>query len=193
MLEAQLKPWRCNSLEKFVSFLRAINVGGRNVIKMDLLKKIYADMGLQTPISYLQSGNVIFEVEPTGEVALAAEIESKIEAIADFRPDVHLRTSSELSAVIHANPFTGPAKSDASHLVVMFLRKPPTKSAADDLMQANTGPEEFELIGRDVYINYPNGIGRSKFTNAIIEKALGLQGTVRNWNTVTKLNQLMSD
>lgn len=174
-------------MPKYVSFLRAINVGGRNVIKMDALKQIYADLGLGSPVCHLQSGNVVFETERSDEMALGAEIEIAIEACAGFRPEVILRNSDALARVIKANPFPVPAKEDPSHLLVMFFRETPSKASAVALMKANTGPEACAIKGRDIYIHYSEGIGRSKFTNNVIERELGLKGTARNWNTVTRL------
>ena len=72
----------------------------------------------------------------------------------------------------------------------MFLAEKPGKTAEARLADANAGPEEFRLSVRELYICYPNGIGRSKLTNALIEKRLGTVGTGRNWNTVTKLLEL---
>ncbi len=177
-------------MAKYVSFLRAINVGGRNVIKMDALKQIYADLGLLSAVSHLQSGNVVFDTERSDEMALGAEIETEIEAFAGFRPEVILRTADALAKVIGANPFPGPAKDDPSHLLVMFLKETPSKAQAAALTKANRGPEACAIKGRDIYIHYSEGIGRSKFTNSVIERELGLMGTARNWNTVTRLVEL---
>lgn len=177
-------------MTQYVSLLRAINVGGRNVIKMAALKEIYAGMGLTAVVSHLQSGNVVFETERTDVAALGDEIEANIDAAVAFRPQVILRSVDELKDTIASNPFPAAAKDDPSHLLVMFLKLPVSKSRVAALAAANRGAEEFKVRGRDLYLHYPDGIGRSKFTNAVIERALETEGTARNWNTLNKVFEL---
>ena len=89
-----------------------------------------------------------------------------------------------------ANPFPAEAKSDPGHLVVMCLKSAPGREAVSALQQAISGREVIRAKGREAYIVYPDGIGRSRLTTALIEKKLGTRGTARNWNTVMKLAAL---
>ena len=89
-----------------------------------------------------------------------------------------------------ANPFGDEAGDDPSHLLIMLLKTAPAAGAIETLRAAIKGPEGVELIGRNAYLVYPDGIGRSKLTIGIIEKKLGGRGTGRNWNTVVKLLDL---
>ena len=88
------------------------------------------------------------------------------------------------------HPFGDTAARDPSHLLVMALDGKPRAGAKAALAEAYSGPEQIEIVGADVYITYPNGIGRSKLTNALLEKHLGVAGTARNWNTVVKVLEL---
>jgi uncharacterized protein (DUF1697 family) len=101
-----------------------------------------------------------------------------------------VRTDAELNDVIANNPFAKEAKNDPSHLVAMFLKRAPGTDQVVDLEKAIAGPELIRVQGRTAYIVYPNGIGRSKLTNALIDRKLQTRGTGRNWNTVLKLAQL---
>jgi len=74
--------------------------------------------------------------------------------------------------------------------VVMFLAAHPSSGGEQELRRAYTGPEEFHVVGREMYIYYPTGMGQSKLTGALIEKKLETVGTVRNWNTVLKVRSL---
>jgi uncharacterized protein (DUF1697 family) len=94
-------------------------------------------------------------------------------------------------AVIARNPFPNEAKADPAHLVVMFLKDAPDAKAVDQLNAAISGREVARAVGKQAYIVYPDGIGRSRLTTAIIEKKLGTRGTGRNWNTVLKLAALV--
>lgn len=70
----------------------------------------------------------------------------------------------------------------------MFLKDEPKRDAQRELQRAIVGRETTRLVGRQLYTHYPDGVGRSKFTTAVIEKHLGTRGTARNWNTVLKLD-----
>ena len=72
----------------------------------------------------------------------------------------------------------------------MFLKAAPDAKDVKVLQAAITGPEVVRADGKHAYITYPNGIGRSRLTNTLIEKKLGTRGTARNWNTVRKLAEL---
>ena len=69
----------------------------------------------------------------------------------------------------------------------MCLKDAPSAAAVKALTAAIKGRETFRAAGRNAYVVYPDGIGRSKLTNALIEKTLETRGTARNWNTVLKL------
>mgnify|MGYP002399900788 CR=1 FL=1 len=89
------------------------------------------------------------------------------------------------------NPFRVEAERDPGHLLVMFLKQAPTREAVTALQRAITGREVVRAEGRHAYLVYPDGVGRSRLTSALIEKHLGTRGTGRNWNTVQKLGALV--
>jgi uncharacterized protein (DUF1697 family) len=174
----------------YVSLLRGINVGGNKLIKMDRLKALYERLGFENPKTLVNSGNVVFATDEKSRKKLPAAIEDAIEQEIGFRPTLVIRSAAELQKVIERNPFPKMAKADPGHLVWMALAAKPDTDAKSRLAAAYSGPEEIEIAGEDAYVIYPNGIGRSKLTNALLEKQLGVAGTARNWNTVTKLLQL---
>jgi len=167
-----------------VSLLRAVNVGGRS-IKMDALRAIHESLGLSEVQTLLQSGNVVFATKDNDRARLAKAIEDAIETECGFRSAVMLRDAAALRKIVKENPFPAEAETDPGHLVVMFLAAKPDKGAR--IAAAYSGPEEIRIEGDNAYLTYPNGIGKSKLTNALLEKHLGVAGTARNWNTVTKL------
>lgn len=173
-----------------VSMLRGVNVGGHNKIKMDALRALYESLGLRDPHTYVQSGNVIFKTEERDLAQLAKRIENAIEQRFRFRPDVIVRTSSELREVIAANPFAMRRGIEPSKLLVTFLAGDPGPEARDKVLGMNTDPEELRFGAREVYIYFPNGMARPQLSWAAIEKILKTSGTGRNWNTVTKLLEI---
>ncbi|MFZ1754251.1 MAG: DUF1697 domain-containing protein [Caldilineaceae bacterium] len=167
-----------------ISLLRGINVGGNKKIRMADLKALYESLGFVNVASYVQSGNVIFETDAAQSPALAARIEAAILAHFGFDVTVLLRSSEELRRILDGNPFPG---AEPKFLHVLFLAAAPDPALLETLtVPANRG-EEWRLAGREMYLHYPNGSGRSKMTGAFFERALGLAASARNWNTVNAL------
>jgi uncharacterized protein (DUF1697 family) len=178
-------------MTKYVALLRGINVGGNKTIPMAKLKLLFESLGLASPKTHLNSGNVIFAAKARDRAKLGRQICDAIEAEFGFRPVVVLRSATDLKRIIAKNPFGEIAAHDPSHLLVMVLDGKPKAGAKAALGEAHSGPEETAIAGENVYVTYPNGIGRSKLTNALLEKHLGVAGTARNWNTVVKVVDLM--
>ena len=178
------------SMPVLVSMLRGINVGGHNKINMGELRSLYESLGLQDAQTYVQSGNVVFRTKERNHAVLAKRIEEAIERRFGFRVDVIVRTASELRDVIARNPFAKRRAVDPGKLLITFLANHPSAQARDQVLKMNTDPEELHIDGREVYIYFPNGMGRSKLSWPTIGKKLGTTGTGRNWNSVTKLLEI---
>lgn len=173
----------------YVALLRAINVGGRNKIKMDDLRAVFAGMGHTEVTTYIQSGNVVFTNPSKSAVKLASAIESAITDELGLDVTVVVRSRSELAAAIERNPFAG-AVADPSKLHVGFLSAAPAAKAVRSIDLPGAAGEELRVLGREMYLHYPNGMGRTKLTNVFLERRLDVRMTVRNWNTVNKLLDL---
>ena len=169
-----------------ISLLRAVNVTGYNKVKMDALRELYESLGLRGAQTYIQSGNVVFRTDAKDLARLQKRIEDAIEKSYGFRTGVVLRTSAELKDIIRRNPFAKRSGIEPNKLVVSFLTGEPGPESKQKIAQIKVGPEELVLDGRELYIYYAGGIGSSKLTPAVIERALKVSGTARNWNTVKK-------
>jgi uncharacterized protein (DUF1697 family) len=170
--------------------LRGVNVGGHNLIKMDALKALCVSLKLKDPQTYVQSGNVIFSNGEKDLAKLSKRIQDAIEKTHDFRPGVVLRTAAEMREVVARNPFAKRGGIEPGKLLVNFLLADPGRDAREKALAIKVGPEELHLIGREAYIYFPNGQGRSKFPWPAIERTLGTSGTGRNWNSVTKMLEM---
>jgi uncharacterized protein (DUF1697 family) len=172
-----------------ISLLRGVNVGGYHKIKMDALREIYESLGLKHVKTYVQSGNIVFTTEAREWAQFATRIESAIESAAGFRPGVMLRTAAEMREIIARNPFADRAGIEAAKLAVIFLGGEPSAESRERIAALNKGgyPEEVYSQGRELYMYFPNGMGRPKLPVAQVERAVKIPGTARNWNTVTKL------
>ena len=173
-----------------IALLRAVNVGGRSVAMAEL-RALLAELGCGNPRTLLQSGNAVFTMKArTSPAALEARLEAQAQRRFGIPIAFMLRSATEWDALILRNPFVEAAQRDPAHLVLMTLKAAPTAAAIDALRGGYKGPETIHVAGRDAYLIYPEGIGRSKLTNALIERKLGVAGTARNWNTVLKLAAL---
>ena len=167
-----------------VALLRAVNVGGRSSLKMSDLRAVAEGLGFTEVRTLLQSGNLVFEAEGKKAPALEGALKAALRKHHGIETDFLVRSAKELDAIIAANPFRDEAKAAPSRLLVMFLQDHVAATAVQALRDAFKGPEIIGHKGRELYIVYPDGIGRSKLTGSLIEKRLGTRGTGRNWNTV---------
>jgi uncharacterized protein (DUF1697 family) len=159
----------------FVALLRAVNVGGTGMLPMKDLSALCLNLGFKNVRTYIQSGNVVFE-SPLAEAKIHATLEQALEKRMGKKIDVILRSAAELRSILQANPFPDvePAK-----VAVVFLSEAPPK------LETIAGPdgEQVRAAKREIYIHYPNGMGRSKLKLPPSVRS----GTVRNINTVSKL------
>jgi len=175
-----------SSPKTFVALLRGINLAGRNRVSMPELRSALESLGLEDVVTYIQSGNVVFRSRTGGAQKLAAAVEGAIAGRFGIDVVVILRTPAELAKVAAGNPFLR-GGADPSKLHVVFLSGGPGKKATAQLDPARSPPDELRLEGREIYLHTPNGFGRSKLTVDYFERRLGVDATVRNWRTVTKL------
>lgn len=178
-----------------VALLRAVNVGGTGKVKMADIRTLAEAMGLSDVKTLLQSGNLLFADPDARPVHhLEADLEEAAEKQLGLSTTFIIRSASEWEALVAANPFADAAAQEPNRLLVMPMKgDAPRETGVAVLRQAITGPERIEAIGRTLYLHYPEGAGRSKLTNALIERKLEDRGTARNWNTVKKIEALLAD
>jgi uncharacterized protein (DUF1697 family) len=169
-----------------ICLLRGVNVGGHNMIKMDALRALCESLGHCNVQTYVQSGNVVFQTSERDSVKVGPKIEAAIEKKLGFRPDVILRTTAEMREVIARNPFAKRKGIEPGKLIVTFLDSEPPAEAKAAVQALKPAPEEIRMNGRELYIYFPSGSGRSKLV-PLLSRALKNKGTARNWNTVVKL------
>ena len=176
-----------------ISMLRGVNLGPHNRIKMDALRALYASLKLEDPRSYVQSGNVIFRCKEKDSPELAARIQAAIQKKLGCCPDVILRTTNGMRKAVAANPFPEKAKIEPGKVLVTFLSAAPPREAEVNLANLKGFPEELHLTGRELYIYFPNGAGKSKLPWSKVDKLLKVTGTARNWNSVQAILQIAEE
>ena len=172
-----------------IALLRGINVGGRNRLPMQRLVSIFEAAGCGNVRTYIQSGNVVYEAGP----ALARRVPLLVAGILAERFGINSpvlsRTATELHKVVASNPFLK-ARAEERELGVAFLEKRPTAARVAALDPERSPPDAFSVRGREIYLRMPNGVARTKLTNAWFDSALATTSTVRNWRTTLKLLDL---
>ena len=180
-------------MAQYIALLRGINVGGKNIVKMADLKRMFEELGLQPVQTYIQSGNVLFRSDKEEE-ALRKTIEQEFARIFGFPVIVVLRTVTQLEEIIRDCPFSKEAIAEAERasaaesLYVALLLQAPAAVSVERLHTYRSKNDEFYITGRDVYLLFHHSIRDSKLANNLSKLAVPM--TVRNWKTVTKLMQL---
>lgn len=175
-------------MSRYVALLRGINVGGHRVLKMADLRAILVAAGARDAVTYIQSGNAVFDHAARSAATLVAELEARIAEATGFAVTVVARTAAEWAAVVAANPFP---EAGPDELHVSFLAARPPADVLAGLDPAAFVPERFALVQREIYLHLPDGLGRSKLAGALGKvKAIAPTATARNWRTVLKLHEL---
>ena len=180
-------------MNRYISMLRGINVSGQKKIKMDDLRVLYESLGLQNVVTYIQSGNVIFDAEVKNKADLKAKIEEAIEKKYKFHVHVEIRTNLEIENIIKNNPFGSvDLAEDGTKVLVTFLYSKPSEVKVSEIQKYVVAPEKVVVRGQEVYLYCPNSYGKSKLSNNYLENKLGVEATTRNFKTVVKLHEILS-
>jgi uncharacterized protein (DUF1697 family) len=171
----------------YIALLRGINVSGKNLIRMEALRKSVENLGFSRVTTYLQSGNIVFEAPEPDPGKIALRLTEAIRNDFGYDVPVLVLSAEKLTALAAANPLAGDASLDAQYLHVTFLSGYITFTDTDRV-QARCRPEDrFIITASAVYLWLPDGYGNSKLTNTFFESLLGVTATTRNWKTVTQL------
>ncbi|NMC55995.1 MAG: DUF1697 domain-containing protein [Eubacteriaceae bacterium] len=181
-------------MNTYIAFLRGINVGGKNKIKMDDLKSALESIGLCSVKTYIQSGNIIFS-SPESEDMLIKLIKSEIKEKFDINTSVVIRTLFELEQIISNCPFSQEqiaasqeANSEGESFYVALLPSAPSDEKIDALNKYKNDNDNFNIINRDIYMLLRQSIRTSKLADKILK--LDSSVTVRNFNTIKKIIEI---
>lgn len=175
---------RCNV---YVALLRGINLGGKNKLPMKDLVAIFTDLGCREVSHFIQSGNILFQASSALVNRLPRLVGAKILDQFGFSSPVLIRSSEQLRDVSRNNPFSRAA---TEKLHVAFLSDRPKPKDIAQLDPQRSPPDRFVVRGQEIYLSLPNGVAKTKLTNAYFDSKLATTSTLRNWNTLEKLIEL---
>lgn len=172
-----------------MALLRGINVGGKHKLPMADLVAIFSAAGCADVRTYIQSGNVVFVAGAATAKRVPSVVSERIAADFGMKVPVVVRSAAELSKVPDDNPYLK-AGANPDHLHVAFLAETPNKQRASSLNPNRSPGDTFVVRGSEIYLHLPNGVARTKLTNAYFDATLETVCTLRNWRTVLKLIDL---
>lgn len=179
-----------DSQHRYIALLRAINVGGHSVTKMSALRGLFEGSGLTEVVTYIQSGNVLFNSKDDDRKHLAHLLEKKLESSLGYPVSVFVFTPKELEEAAVNNPFDPERQDMEQRCHLMFLSGEPDPDHCAALMALEGEEYKFSIQGKVLYFAYPRkfeGAGRRTIN---FEKVLGVIGTARTWKVVNKLIEL---
>ena len=183
---------------RYVALMRGINVGGKNKLPMKELAALFSDAGCENVRTYIQSGNVLFDLpEPDRDArkvtsTLAASVSESIARDFGFRIPIVMRSEAEMRAALADNPFFDRGD-PAERLFVMFLADSPGADRIEALDPLRSAPDEFEVRGQEIFLSIASSAATTRLTNAYFDSKLATISTSRNWRTATKLLELLSE
>lgn len=176
---------------QYAALLRGINVGGKNLIKMSDLAACFEALGLENVRTYIQSGNVLFRSKDQDEQRLTESIETALAQMFHYDASLVLRSEAEMQAIVGNAPGEFGSDPETYRYNVIFLKEPLT---ADEVMRQVTLKEGVDqAFAGDGVTYFSNLISRASSSrlSKIISLPIYQYMTIRNWNTTTKLLQMM--
>lgn len=177
---------------KYVAILRGINVSGKNLIKMDALRKSMEKFGFQSISTYIQSGNICFDSNLEDTLEIAAIIKDGIQEHFNLSVPVLVFKADDFDVIITKNPFANQPSFDTKFMHITFLEKEIESNLIPHLEDKCSEGERLFCKGKAVYLYLPTGYGTTKLSNNFIEKKLNNLATTRNWNTCLELQKLLN-
>jgi uncharacterized protein (DUF1697 family) len=176
-----------------IALLRAVNVGGYGKVAMADFRKLLEGLDFKRVETYIQSGNAVFDA-PCSAAKAGSAIAAGLAKLTGAPVDVMVRTHEELARVIAGNPFATEAAADGARVHVAFLAGHAGAEAEAAMNQIlakyPARRDRFHLAGDHIYFHFPDGAAETKFTGKTLDRAIGVPGTGRNWNTVLKLHEM---
>lgn len=179
------------ALNQYVALLRGINVSGKNKVPMKELKPLCETLGWENIRTHLQTGNVIFSTSNPG-ASLEVDLEQAVEAHFGFSIPVIVREAKTFEGYLMNAPFPEQRSTEPSW-VLLYTTKLPISPEALQMLESRASLGEEIVVAHDsLWIYFPEGVGESKLSPSVIDRAVGSMATGRNWNTVVKIQEVIA-
>lgn len=172
-------------MDRYVAFLRAINVGG-HVVKMERLRALFEEIGFRQVETFIASGNVIFDADSDEPATIETRIEDYLRQALGYEVATFVRTVGELAGIVNHPPF-GDSGAEGSRQYIVFLKRAPDHDATAKALSYANQSDDIQVLGREIHWLCRVKLTESVFAKAPLEKIVGSPVTVRNLNTVQKI------
>ena len=171
----------------YIALLRGINIGPHKRIQMEKLRASLEGLGFRQVKTYIQSGNAVFVASKTSSPSLRKKIEGRLLDDFGFSVAVMVRTREEMEKVVRGNLLLKEKAVDPAKLHVAFLSEAPGATAMEKLQSLTAAPDRAWGLDKELYFCFPNGVSGSSLWKHPLDRVLGVNVTMRNWNTVNEL------
>jgi len=178
-------------MTRYVALLRGINVGGKNLIKMPALEACFEENGFENVSTYIQSGNVLFKSADSSSSKLTRRVEEMLAEAFDYVPTVVVRNRKQMRGIVERAPKGFGTEPKKYRYDVLFLREPLTATAAMKHLPTNPAVDQAHTGTGVLYVSRLAAKATQSRVNRIILSPIYPSVTIRNWNTTTKLLELM--
>jgi len=179
-------------VERFVALLRAVNLGSHNKLPMAELRILCAEIGWSKVQTYIQSGNIVFEAFGNAP-ELEAQLEAAIAGRFSIETPVMVRSATAWGKLRGSNPFLEAAEAEPNRLMLLTSKRPPAPGAAEAIQERARDGEKVASSGGAIWIHYPGGSGTSRLSPALVDRLVGSPATARNYRTVVKLDEMLTE
>lgn len=176
--------------QHLIALLCGINVGGNKKVPMAELRDLATGLGYRHVETYIQSGNLLFATD-FGTAAVEVALEQAIEQRFGFSVEVIVRTAEQWRRYAAGSPFPDAEAARPNLLLLAASKRPLKPGAAEALRAAATSGERIEATTDAIWIDFPAGIGSSKLTPVVLDRAAGSTVTARNWRTVQRIVEMV--
>lgn len=177
---------------QFLAFLRGINVGGSNIIKMVDLKACFESMGFDDVVTYIQSGNVLFKSNELDIVKLTSKVELGLSKRFNYQSKVVIVSQDQLDFVVKDAPKGFGQSPDEYRYDVIFIKEPLTVDEAFNNIKLKEGVDNAYKGQKNLYTSKIISKATQSHLTKLISMSMYQNMTIRNWNTTTKLLELMN-
>lgn len=174
----------------YVALLYSITLDRERRLRNADWLQVLQGLGLESPRTFLSTGNAVFETARTPVPKLEARLEDAFERAFGRRIDTIVRTAAAFRKLVAANPFPDETAADPGHVAVRIMRQPIGEAAFADLAGRASPREKVALVDGDLWIYTPEPPGKSRVVARLSRERAGV-GTIRAWSTVRRIGEML--
>lgn len=179
-------------MQRYLALLRGINVGGKNIIKMADLRESFTGVGCTEVQTYIQSGNVLFSARQSSVAALSESITSTLQKNFGYKNPLFILPQQALVQVVADAPKGFGSEPDKYRYDVLFLQVGLSPKQALEQVSTKDGVDTVHAGTQALYFSRLISRATQSHLSRLIKQPVYKQITIRNWNTTSKLLEMLA-